>query len=256
MVGREHDQRFVIARLPGGLANDAVELERAQRLVDGRARGSRDARELVLGQGDDDPLVRGAVYPGEVGEPTDHTPLDGHEQRVEQLHVQLPHLGGEELDQELVDSRMIAAETTELALRDGERFRALQRFDRRRARRARAHDRHLAEAVPRSPDRDRRLVAERCRDANRKPAFRDQVQRIRRITLVEDDLAARERAATGNRDQPANLLARDSLEQPPLHRRERRSLTGGRQPSPPPIPAATLRNAPARPRSNRHPKRR
>ena len=48
--------------------------------------------------------------------------------------------------------------------------------------------------------------------------FDDEMERIRGIPAVEDDLVARERPAAGNRQQPPHVLRRDVGKEPPFHR--------------------------------------
>jgi len=52
------------------------------------------------------------------------------------------------------------------------------------------------------------------------PALDDQVQRVGRIELVEDDLAALERPPAGDAEDAPHVLAGHAVEQLPLHATE------------------------------------
>ncbi len=75
----------------------------------------------------------------------------------------------------------------------------------------------LAEDVAGAAYRNRCTLTERCRDADRKPAGRNQVQRIGRVVLVDRHLAAAERAPTCDREELDDILFGHTLEQTPLH---------------------------------------
>jgi hypothetical protein len=67
-------------------------------------------------------------------------------------------------------------------------------------------------------DVERGDVAELGRDPHREPPPLDQVQRVRGIAGMEDDLACVKRPPAGALEQPRGLLLRRALEQRPVRR--------------------------------------
>jgi hypothetical protein len=113
---------------------------------------------------------------------------------------------------------VVGAEPVEVALVDRERLRVLERRHRRRPPRSVADERHLAEALTRPAHGENGGVAEGRHDPDRESAAGDEVERVRRIVVVKDDLVAGEPAPARDRDQPPDVGFREPRQQPPLHR--------------------------------------
>jgi len=64
------------------------------------------------------------------------------------------------------------------------------------------------------------------RDPDVEAPLDDEVHRIRRVVMVEDNLAAPVGAASREREHGAHVLARDSLEEPPFHLCDKRYTPG------------------------------
>jgi hypothetical protein len=76
---------------------------------------------------------------------------------------------------------------------------------------------HLAEALTRPPDPERRHVADRSHDADGEAALNDEVERVAGIAAVEDDLALSEGAAAGGGHDAVDVLRGKPCEQRPFH---------------------------------------
>jgi hypothetical protein len=113
---------------------------------------------------------------------------------------------------------MLAPQRVELGPVDGVRLGRLQRRDGRRADRLRArYERELAERFAGTAEGQERRLAERGGDPDREPAGGDEMEGVRRIALVEDDLATAERPAARDRQHPPNLGVGDVSEELPAH---------------------------------------
>jgi hypothetical protein len=123
----------------------------------------------------------------------------------------------QELDHGLAHCRVLAAQPGEVVLEDAEGLRLLERFDGCRTPSFRADERHFSETVAGPANGDRRLLAVRRHHSNRKPALRDQVERVGWILTMNDYLTATECATTRELQQLPDLLGRHSVHQAPLH---------------------------------------
>ena len=123
---------------------------------------------------------------------------------------------GEKADEHLVERRMPLRELAQLGAAHDERLRRLERGD-GRAPLGLGHNGELAEGLPRPADREGDLVAVLRRNAHVEPALRDEVDRVRRVVAVEDDLAAPVRAAPGEGEDGSDVLLRDAREDAPFH---------------------------------------
>ena len=92
--------------------------------------------------------------------------------------------------------------------RSDERLAGLERGDGRAPLGAR-DDCELSERLARPADRERHDVAVRRRDPDVEPALRDEVDRVGRVVVMEDDLAAPVRAPAREGEDGAHVLARD-----------------------------------------------
>src|SRR5262249_12246817 len=118
---------------------------------------------------------------------------------------------------------MLPAEATEVVPMNRKGLARLEGCDSRRAWRAGIDQRELAERLAGSVHGDGRAVSELCGHADGEAARADQMERVRRIASVEDDLAAIEPAPPSDSEEAAELRLRQASEELPL--RHGRSVT-------------------------------
>ena len=153
-------------RAPAPELDQPATLGVAEHAVHGRTRCARERREVVLDQGDDDrrrPAVDTAELEHAAGDArlgVDRVGL--HEPLREERHAL-----GEQAHEDLVQRRVALREPAELGAADDERLAGLERGN-RRASFVLRHDGQLAEGLARPADRERDLVAVRCRRRGRR----------------------------------------------------------------------------------------
>ena len=128
-----------------------------------------------------------------------------------------PQLLGEEAQEDVLHTRVLPLQPREVVPEDRAGLAVLERFHRRGAARVEPEQRELAEALARPEDVDQDTVPERSEDARAEAAANHEVQRVRRILAVKDDLAPLERPPAGDREQLADVLGREIGEQRPVH---------------------------------------
>jgi len=191
----------------------------AQHAVDGRARGPRKGRQVLLRERHDGRLLAVAVDLRGLDQPPHDALVGRHVQGLQQLARQPPHLGREDHDQDFPGVGMPRAQAVEVqpvhAVRDG----GLERDHGGAAACVLlvAEQRELPEHLSCPEHREDGPVAERGRHAHRETALLDQVQGVRRVLFVEDDLAALELPSPRDAQQALDVVRRHTVEQRPPH---------------------------------------
>ena len=189
----------------------------AQHPVHRRARGTRHRREVLLRQWHDRRSVTLPVRPGELADAPSHPRLGVHEVRLHDPVARPAQLLGEQAEQDVLHTGVASLEAREVVSVDGARLTVLERRHRRAAALVRGEQRELAERVPGPDDVQQHVVPDRGRDANGEAAADDEVERLREIVPVEHDLPLPERAPACDREELADVVRRQTLEQWRLH---------------------------------------
>ncbi len=151
--------------------------------------------DVLLRERHDAVLVRR----GELDEAPPHTRLGIDVVRLDDAIGRAAELLGEQSQEHVLHAGMLALEEREVVAEDRARLAGLERLDGRRATRVGEQERQLAEALPRPEDVDEHAVAERRQHPRAEAPADDEVERVRRVVAMEDDLTARERPAAGDR---------------------------------------------------------
>ena len=104
---------------------------------------------------------------------------------------------------------MLPLEQRKVVTEDRARLSGFERLDRGGATSVGEQKRQLAEALARTEDVDEHAVAERRQHTRAEAPADDEMERVSGIVAMEDDLAASERPAAGDREQAANVLRRE-----------------------------------------------
>ena len=189
----------------------AARLRLAQHPVDGRARRAGEVGELLLRQRHDVAVV------GELGHAPPHAGVGGLVVRLDQQLGQAPHAQRERGREDVRDRRVALAQRVEVELVDRARLALLDRDHGGAARRGVVEQRDLAEALARPDQAEHHGVAERRVDPHRVAPGVHEVQRVRRVAAVEDDLTTPEDAPAGDLEHPPRVVFGDPGEDRPLH---------------------------------------
>ena len=199
------ESRTIHEGRPAARQSDGAELRLLpQHTIHRRARRAGHRRDVLLRQRHDAVLVRRR----ELDETAADASLRIDVVRLDDAIRRAAELLREEPQEHVLHAWVLALEQREVVAEDGARLSGLERLDRGRATRVGEQKRQLAEALAGTEDVDEHAVAERRQDARAEAAADDEVERVGGIVTVEDDLAARERPAAGDREQPANVLRR------------------------------------------------
>ena len=194
-------------------SDDAELLLLTQHAIHGRSRRAGHRRDVLLRQRHDAVLIRRREL--------DEAPADASLRidvvRLDDAIRRATELLGEKPQEHVLHSRVLPLEQREVVAEDRARLSRLERLHRRRATSVGEQKRELAEALTGSEDVDEDAVAERRQHARAEAAADDEVERVGGIVAMEDDLAAGERPAARDGEQPANVLWRQIGEQRPLH---------------------------------------
>ena len=148
------------------------------------------------------------------------------------FHEQLVHAPqplGEDHRQRPVDLRPRTAQHLERVAMKRERLAVGERLHGRAATAVRDQG-QLAEGVAGADDREEHGLAGRDHDADGEVARHDEMQRVRGVVVVEDDLAVAEGSPLRNREQAADVLRRDARQETPFHARSVARATHGGSP--------------------------
>ena len=171
-------------------------------------------------------LTRSAVHVRESGELAGQPLVDRQVERVEEPAGQRPNLVGQGGDEELVDGTVPLPEGVELPAMDAHRLRRLEGDD-GGVPRFRGDERHLSEVGARPEDGGRGDLTQRGGDPHGHVSPLEEVQRVARVALVEDDVAPRVASVMHrDREDRVPIVSGEALEQRPLHSS---SVTGDRR---------------------------
>ncbi len=196
----------------------------AEHAVDRRAGRARERSELLLDQRDHDGR-RTSVDARKLEHAPNDPGLRVDGVRLDEALGEEPHVLREHPHEHLTDRRMRTGEPPELRAAQDERLAGLERAH-RRAPLGAGDDRNLAERLPRAADRERHDVPVGRRDPDVEAPLDDEVHRVGRVAVVEDDLAAPIGAASREREHGAHVLAGYALEEPPFHVCDKRYTPG------------------------------
>jgi hypothetical protein len=124
---------------------------------------------------------------------------------------------GEDRHEDDVHARVLPTEALEVVAEHRVRLRRLERLDGRRAIVLLRHEGQLPERGPPPTHGERCGVAERRGDPHREAPAGDQMEGVRRVAAMEDDLATGERPPSRDREHGADGVLRHLGEERPLH---------------------------------------
>src|SRR4051812_6496595 len=206
--------RVVDGEPSAALGDHAGALERGEKTAGRLPAGARQLRQVGLGGGDEDVGVGralGARLVDELAEHGRHAALHRLEALAGEALVgraQPPPERGDELDGDL---GVLAHQPAHVGAEDGERFDAVDRLDGRRAAFVVEH-RQLAEDVAGAEGRQGDRAAVRVLADGARVAGADDIARVARVALAEDDVTCRKPAWDSQLRDLAELARAEGLE--------------------------------------------
>lgn len=176
---------------PARQHDDSLCLTAAQDAIDRWPPRARKVREVLLNQGHDDRFAVPLEHSNEFEEAPPHPPIGGHVERVDEGGRLTAHFGNEGVGDDVIGLWRAFTKLGEVRSRQTHRLGVVVRNNRAGPRAWSKHG-EFPEMFSRAHHSDRRDVAERRRDANREMTFDNQVDRVTRVAIVEDDLVALE----------------------------------------------------------------
>ena len=175
--------------------------------------GAGELSHLVLGEGDlHRPSASVAVDLGESQQVACDPRVGGDKPSVGEFVTQPANLGGEHLDEELVDRRMAKTKIVEVVTLQRQCVGRLERGGCCRALSTRNEQGLLTEGLPRTQDRQRRGLPGERHHRDLDVAAIDQVERPTEVTLMKDDLVSAIAAPGRSGQEPASLVVAKRLE--------------------------------------------